>query len=347
MKNILVRLEYSSKIGLGHITRCLNLLHYAEDVLNVYILVKYKIKKKLPLNNPFNTQLIYLNEDITDDSDALQTAIIAKKNNCELVITDLFHNEMLKNLDRLYYYHEKLKKELDEIYLFSIEDSRLTKFSSDIALIPYPYFKSVEKYPKQNFFKGLEYYIVHPSFTKYSFTSKKTKLVADKILIFISGSDQFGGTYKILSSIQKLSNISCKIILGLAFDSKYYDSIKKKFNEVEGFDFIDFTYDIGELFDWADIAIVGEGNIKFDALYSNTPSLMFTQFEHDSKPIIEFEKLKVGKNSGNIHELSEKEIKNYISNFLINNNLRDQYSKNCIDIINRNKVTNIFNEIKL
>mgnify|MGYP001262320446 FL=1 len=182
MKNILVRLEYSSKIGLGHITRCLNLLHYAEDVLNVYILVKYKIKKKLPLNNPFNTQLIYLDEDITDDSDAIQTAIIAKKNNCELVITDLFHNEMSKNLDRLYYYHEKLKKALDEIYLFSIEDSRLTKFSSDIALIPYPYFKSVERYPKQNFFKGLEYYIVHPSFTKYSFTSKKIKLVTWKIL---------------------------------------------------------------------------------------------------------------------------------------------------------------------
>ena len=344
MKNILVRLEYSSKIGLGHITRCLNLLHYADDLLNVYILVKYKIKKKLPLHYPFNTQLIYLNEDITDDIDALQTAIIAKKNNCELVITDLFHNEMLKNLDRLYYYHKKLKKALDEIYLFSIEDSRVTKFSSDTTLVPYPYFKSVVKYPKQNLLKGLEYYIVHPSFTKHSFTLKKIKLVADKILIFISGSDQFGGTYKILSSIQKLDNIHCKVILGSAFDLKYYDLIKNKF---ERFDLIDFTNDLGELFAWADCAIVGEGNIKFDALYSNTPSLMFTQFEHDSKPIMEFEKLEVGKNSGNIHELSEKEIKNYISNFLVNYNLRDQYSKNCIDIINRNKVTNIFNEIKL
>lgn len=334
---ILLRVEASKSKGMGHLIRCLNLFACFPKSFMLHILLKKMEGQEAVLEYIKSLDYSYslLDKNINWIEDAKQTVLLLKKLRANLLITDLCHWDMLQQEELLYLYHQKIKQIAPEsLFIFSIEDSRLKSFASDLVLLPNPISDELpmdyEFDANTKLIYGNEYYISNPSFSKIDFRSRQIKKVAKNILISIGGGDPYKVTNKIIEILAKenLESLNVKIIVGISRsvqEQELFESVSKENTSIE---ILYFTNEMARLFLWADIAIVGEGNIKFEAALTGTPSLLITQFDHSSKPITYYIEKETAIYVGKAEVLKAESFISSLQNLINDFEQRKKMSKN-------------------
>lgn len=349
LNSIVFRADVSNDVGLGHIMRCSNFVEGLPIKIKPFLISKNDLNLKH--FTEFLTEkgwtIIPIPKDTNNLNDAILTAKYIKEVKAGVLITDLVHHDNIVNPGNLAKYHSELRKQ-GVSFIISIEDCRMSKFSSHIAIIPIPCkgFTAKDKVQDNCILHiGYEYFIFSPKF----FPVKKNiiRRKARRVLVCIGGTDPYGTSYKIVCVLNKMKNedIEAKIIMGNGSKSKFYDKTAEICNSNSSLELLNFNNSINEIFNWCDIAIVGEGLIKYEAALTGTPSILITQHDHNSNPILGFIELGCSKYIGASHNISQIEIANEIIGLLNDYSMRSALSKIGLSTFDGNGTINIYNNI--
>jgi UDP-2,4-diacetamido-2,4,6-trideoxy-beta-L-altropyranose hydrolase len=346
---IVFRAEVSKEVGFGHMIRCLNLVEGMPSTIKPYLIAKSNsnLVQFTELLSKKGWGIIGIPSNITMLEDAYITAKYVSKFKARALITDLVHHENLAKPDNLVNFHRELKK-LCVPFIMSIEDCRMTGYSSHVAVVPIPC-KNVRPELKKlddcHLMTGYENFIFDPKF--FPIHKRFIRKRAERVLVCIGGTDPKGITLKIVESLDwlKKNNTVAKIIIGSGSKNDHYNKLSEICNANPDLELLSFSDSIKELFQWADIAIVGEGLIKYEAALTGTPSLLISQIDHDSDPVRGFIEIGCSKYIGKGDEIAVKDFYKEISNLLNDYNMRTKFSKAGQKTFSVNGILNIYNKM--
>lgn len=209
---ILFRVDGNSKIGLGHIYRCIAIA----DMVSSVFKCEFIVSEASTVQNIIQEK--YVCHQIPGKVAAYEEAEWIKTN---------FNRNVIIILDG-YHFDSQYQKKLKEtgVKLVYIDDLFEQHMYADIVINHSPDIKS-SVYRKESYTKlclGLEYVLLRKSFLNNS--AKESKLSPDikNILITLGGSDTGGLTEKIVNSITKINNITTLNIVFGASNSNTFKS---------------------------------------------------------------------------------------------------------------------------
>ncbi len=337
MIKVLFRAIAGGAFGWGHVSRCVVLANeFGEDfycglaVSPTGFLSEFQ--KSLLSSFDF---LIEVEQGQTDEQDAISTSQIFLKEGFDVLFTDLCHRDLIDNYSKLKNYHALLRG-LGVKNLATIGDCRLSETGADLTFIPYDCSEKQKKDLKlvNNTYQGLEFFVT--SFAHLDFKEKKLNdPLASKLLVFISASDPLGITPDVLAKLRKLEleDLTVVAITTGAMSKKTSVRIKDICKESPNFKTTDFSLDFFKHVLWADIAITGEGLVKYETTSAGTPTLVISQFDHDSDNVLNFFKQGYGVYLGSSRDLTLTGFENKIASVIKNKKLRDELSSNGMGLI--------------
>ena len=286
IKCVAIRVDFDEIIGYGHIFRVINVANYLLKNKIKVILITSSIKK---IKQVISKKIII--EPVK--SYLKNTLIVLRKHNCKILISDISNRQNLKKKNFFIRYNRFFRKE--NIKTISFDDPE--QFcSSDLSIVPYAC-KSIKikHLKKTRLLQGLEYAIMPD--TLKNFANKKIKKVADKVLVVIGGTSNKKLMKNILLTISKIDypKITAKVFIGNTKKEEFSNILKK--NKKNKIILFNKFKKISDLLLWSDIAIVGEGLIKYEVVASRTPGFYINniakQTDINDKLIKEFSSLKI------------------------------------------------------
>ncbi len=205
-KNILLRADGNSEIGLGHIYRCIGLAQRLKSDFQVYIAIQ-EPSESIRHNIQLHATLILLPkfESYIEEAKYLAQEIVSK-NAIHIITLDgyFFDTE-----------YQRILKEDCSITLISIDDDQPFHYVSDIIInhaggINETFF-SAEKYTK--FYLGESYLLLREEFL---FNRKKSKTISDVTNVFIcfGGTDFENFTWKTFVTLIAFQDLRISVVIG-------------------------------------------------------------------------------------------------------------------------------------
>ena len=255
-KNIYIRADGSSKIGLGHLVRCLALAHMLKGSFSIKF-----ICKEIPDNlynsicgEGFFIKRIFTEQEFFSDLD--------KK---AIVVLD--HYALDSD------YQKKIKEK--GAMLVCIDDLHDKEFHADLIINHAPWVQPQDymAQPYTRFALGTNYILLRPEFLQYAQKNKEWQREQTKnIFICFGGTDAKNLSVKILEYFPE-GDFKLRVVIGSAFP--YLEQLEKVIHKrnklkIEVISNLS-AQQIADEFSWADLAIVPASGILLEAMAVGTP----------------------------------------------------------------------------
>ncbi len=262
-RRILVRVDGSSKIGLGHVHNMLTILnHFRNDEILIVMNSQNKLGYK-----KFQEHLYQVNF-FKNDSQLFE---VIKKFQPHMIFNDI--------LDTSINYIKKLKKE--KIFVVNFEDLGDGRRYADLVFNPIYHSNK----NNSNEYFGPNFACVRDEFRIWEPTVLKTS--PKNIVIIFGGSDPTNKTYQVLKLLEKykLKNMKYSIIIGQDYKErkKLLDIISKMKKDnflIELNENIDF---LSKIFHESDFAITSNGRTVFELGSLHVPMIVIPVNEREKR----------------------------------------------------------------
>lgn len=282
MKNILIRADSSSKIGVGHIMRDLVLANeYLND--NIIFACQY-------LDGNINDKILESNYEleILSSNNIEELDFLIKKLKINLLIIDHYQID--------YLYEKELKQNNLSLKILSFDDT-YERHYCDI-LLNHNIYANVKKYKDLvtndcELRCGKEFTLIREEFTFES--TKEYKIDSPTILIAMGGSDHSNINIQILKVLELIRNIQINVLTTLS-----NENLKELKNYVKEFDNITLyinSNEIAKLIKSSSFSIVSPSVIVNEILYlersfiaiktAENQNMMYEYLKENSFPILE------------------------------------------------------------
>ncbi|TFG15980.1 MAG: hypothetical protein EU535_00030 [Promethearchaeota archaeon] len=337
VNSALIRADGSNKIGLGHLTRQIDIAHELKKMnYEVVFLTKNYPEGILILkeNHLKIIELKYLGQNLPDSMNEIDIILKDYKRKFDLIMVDLpkdFDNQTyLNNLKK---YCKKLYVLSDEPNPFFIDVDAVFAISENQEL--YDYSNITTKY-----YAGLKYFPLNNKFE--TVPKKKIKKKVGKILITFGGSDPNNISGKIMKILKEINlNMPIILVLGAGFSNDYYKSIiQNKLNNIE------IKINIKNMIDYlinTDLCICSAGNTLIEALTCGAPCIVLPQTELENERAKALEQKQLIINMG--LEFTNKRLITEINNQLIDYSSRKKLSRNAQNYLDGKGIKRIVNII--
>ena len=281
-KTILLRVDASEKLGLGHLMRSIALAQgLKKKSVHPFFIIKEAKEADLIADYGFDLQKI--SQKLNFKEDALRTMDIAAQLNAHAVIVDLSHQSNVVDHINFVEYFRTLKKQGMTLIVF--DDYKKIDFAVDIHIIPYYGAEATDYHfsDKTKPLLGLDYFIFREEFIKEDTVLRTIKKSGHNVLVSMGGSDPANVTEKIvesLSDINKSMPLTLKVVLGGGFNSLRYKTVLHQIQKLYTYgtcDVIENAKNMPELMLWSDVVITGGGLIKYEAALTGSPNIIISQ----------------------------------------------------------------------
>jgi len=322
--NYIIRVDASSKIGVGHLMRCLSIADYLKAKNNnVIFLTKSKYLENYSSAKGFKVKMLRL--DITVEDELSMIKNLTAQMRVDVIILDINNYNTFSDFDTYNHYLESLKNL--RLFIVSFEDFKIHPSVSDILIIPYVGAKKIklQKEKKCKYMLGPRYYVLRNEFLdiKQININKKIK----NILITMGGSDPEGITLKVLEALNATEiNFNLKIIIGDF--SKIADiEIKNTLSNYKGSYSINRTVDnIAQIMTESDIAIINSGLTKYETSAIGLPSIVISNNKYHSELMNDFATYGTVLHLGPVNMLKKHKISEAVTNLAKDYKMRKQMS---------------------
>jgi UDP-2,4-diacetamido-2,4,6-trideoxy-beta-L-altropyranose hydrolase len=306
---VLFRAEASNTLGLGHLMRCLALASSMPASWARCLVMMARPSESVLSVIPEDWHVVSLPVDARPKDDARLTAAAATRLNANIVVTDLCHQDMLKEPNALAAYHGQLRANM-AARLISIGDCRVPRYASDLAIVPYDCPGPAGFDEDERILTGLNYYICRPEFAEAAAADREIGGEGCRILVCIGGSDPLGATAMVAKALsgEGFDGVEARLIVGAGASDGLFAEVKEICRGREGLSVRRHAENICADLCWADLAVLGEGLTKFEAALVGTPSLIISQFDHDSEVVRRFYAYGTAKYAGRVDELTAADI---------------------------------------
>lgn len=207
----------------------------------------------------------------------------------DFIITDLCHRKTINTPGTLIAYHREVRMRSGR-FVLSFEDPRMMGFASDAAVIPYPCEVDVVERSLDGcrVLSGMSYFVLRPEFCHAPSSPREIRASADRVVVCIGGADPAGLTAR-LARVLAGTGLSVRFVLGFGAGRETIAEVEAVCTaSPECLQLIVASNDLAGHLRWADLAVIGEGLIKYEAAATGTPALMMSVFDHDSGPHLNF-----------------------------------------------------------
>jgi len=323
--NVIFRVDSSSKIGTGHVMRCLVL---AEKLRNRNCNVIFICKNSkgnindIIIDKGFK---LFILEQNNWQHEEIKNYIIKEKIKIDWLIVDSydldfeFEYQMCQYIKKIMVIDDLAnRRHFCNVLLDQNLSDNTDRYDS---LIP----QSCKK------FLGLEYLLLRDEFKNIP---KKIRNDSIKnILVSFGGSDNTNETTKALEGLGPLQNTNVNVIVGNSNINKY--TIKylcHKYN----YNYFEQINNMAELINKADIAIGAGGISLWERCYLGCPSLVTILADNQIEGVNNADKLQCIKNMGWYENVKSEDYYNNILN--LNINKLSFMSDNCLKLFSEDKV---------
>ena len=305
-RRILVRVDGSSKIGLGHVHNTLTILnHFRNDEILIVMNSQNKLGYK-----KFQEHLYQVNF-FKNDSQLFE---VIKKFQPHMIFNDI--------LDTSINYIKKLKKE--KIFVVNFEDLGDGRRYADLVFNPIYHSNK----NNSNEYFGPNFACVRDEFRIWEPTVLKTS--PKNVVIIFGGSDPTNKTYQVLKLLEKykLKNMKYSIIIGQDYKErkKLLDLISKMKKDnflIELNENIDF---LSKIFHESDFAITSNGRTVFELGSLHVPMIVIPVNEREKRHTF-VQKSNVGYMI-QLHNVSETHDFLKVFNKMLQYNIRKKFQNN-------------------
>jgi len=275
---VLFRADGSFLIGLGHVIRC---LAFAETLKSHGVDSIFATRDTgsaitdLIAKRGFRFEA--LNENLSHQDDAAETARLAKKYDAAFVMTDLSHHANVDHPDQYVSFFQAIKAAGYPVVAF--DDLSHVRFPFAFQIIPYGGSEKSEVHPEAKGLLGPAYYIASPELVALAQKPREIRRRAEKILISLGGSDPYELTLDVVQAMFRLNHpkLELKVVVGACFSEQTKNKLKALVDDYPGICKLCYQANIPELMLWSDLAITGVGLTRYEAALTGTPILCLTR----------------------------------------------------------------------
>ncbi len=293
MGQAILRADGSSHLGMGHIMRSVAFAAGLSDVGVRPIFITKTLDSRVAnviRSNGFDVEEVP--RGTTGDEDARLSTETAAKVGARCIVTDLWHRSALADPEGTYTYHRGLGPEL---FVVGIASGEMTDMPADVIVSPYVTGAGagVALNGGRTLLHGPSYFIFRPEFIAAARMARTISKEATRVLVMVGGSDEPHLTAKIAKSLCALSDLglSLRVVMGAA----YSDRLRREVSDVlSGFcgeyRLLEHDANMAEAMLWADLAITGDGLVKYETAVTGTPSIMLSRPGSEKSLNREFER---------------------------------------------------------
>lgn len=322
LKSILFRADGSKQIGMGHITRGIEVAKYLKDYCDrIYFLTKNNpIAIDYIHKNGFNT-IIFQNTSYKEINTKIEE--IFDEGRFDDIILDLYN---IHQSDIDFY-----KKFCNRVICFTDETYKL-EIVADIIFAFSPnqkeeYYTNISK---GIFYVGPKYEPLNPVFSN---KRKKVKEKIEQILVTMGGGDRNNLTTRVLNNLLGMNyNFEITAILGHGFGETNLNTINR-YREQS----VIIKKNVEDMYSEmlkTDIGICSAGNTLVEFMSLGIPTLVLPQTKRENEHATAFEKrgaiLKVPNYGSEIEDVS---ILKLLKKLVTNVDLREKISKSALEIV--------------
>lgn len=340
---ILIRVDASLSIGLGHLLRCVSIAEYLKSIdKKVLFLSKTGYLKKLISDNGFD--LILLDQNISIEDELTEIERIINDKIISTVLLDINNFYSFTDLRSYEYYLGQLKTL--KLYLISFEDPYNCVHTSDIIVIPYLASDKQGLATKENtkYLLGLKYYVLRSEFLNVNPIKilRKTR----SLLITMGGADPKNITMKVLNSLKDLKmKLNLKIVISDLYQLKEEDINSLLHNYPGDYSIIRNADNMARLMAESDIAIINSGLTKYETLSVGLPTVVISNNDYHSELMEDFDNYNVIIHLGEVDKLDDKKILDAAISLATNYKVRLQMSERGKSLLDGHGVERIIAEI--
>lgn len=287
MNKLIYLVDARRKCGVGNLRRVGSLSEHIKYTKNIF-LVKADNKTIPNIGCKDKDEYYLLPEKLDDQLSSIAEFYVAHKP--KHLIADLFAGKYLNNPKELVKYYLGLQKKIKNLSLITIDDARMLIYQDSYSRLSI--ISNTEK-PHVNIGQAR---LIGPDYTIFSKKILDAKNHINqtkkyKFFVTFGGSDVTFDTYKVIQSLhccsQATSRDRVKVVLGMNLPDTYINKVKK-YCEMAGYEFTFFYSDYFNDLVCSHFVICGEGATKLDAAALGVPSIIISQYDHDSEPMKEF-----------------------------------------------------------
>lgn len=273
--SLVIRADAGSRIGTGHVMRCLAL---AQALRIAGTRVTFVLTADLPLIEDRlkeeGMETIQISASAGTPADAIATAAIAKDCRADWIVVDGYSFAAE---------YQKTIRNAGLSLLFIDDYGHSDHYFADIVLNQNLYADQClypTHEPRTRFLLGPDFVLLRKEFRKMSCQDRKVPAIARKILVTLGGSDPDNITLRVIEALKsfKIDDIRVVVVIGGA--NPYADLIDRAVSGSPSFTVLKNAANMPELMAWADVAISAGGSTCWELLFMGVPSIVISIAEN-------------------------------------------------------------------
>ncbi len=355
MESVILRVDGSKQIGIGHIMRCIALAEgFSEVGLKSVFVVKGGEQRIVELirTNGYISETISQNGTSLEDVSA--TLCFADKYCSKIIVTDISNVSTMSDIQEYLGYLQAIKK--GGKYLITIDGfggdciSDKVSISSDMIIVPY-FNAEGRKYKKngaQKLLLGPAFFIFRQEFLDIIKLPKEIAKDVSNILVSMGGADPSKCTIRVVKALTLLQRpyLNIKVVVGISFTGELQKEVKAISENARcNFEIIFHSPDMAKLLYWADLAILSSGLTMYEAAATRTPALVLSQYPYHEKIMNGFSKAGSFQHLGYGPQVSEKAIAKAVEQLSDDFALRKEMVRNGRELVDGEGVNRVISSI--
>ncbi len=337
---LLFRVDASTRMGTGHVMRCLALAQAWQDDGKQAIFVMATEASALETRlRSENIEIEHLSVIPGSVEDAKKTICFAQHIETNWVVLDGYHFDAK--------YQETLKEA--ELKLLYIDDCGYANhYYADIILnqnICADENLYLNREPYTQLLLGTRYALLRREFLQWRGWQRETPSVARKVLVTLGGSDPDNATLKVIQALKQvdIENLEAMVVVGGS--NPHYEKLSAAIRESPfPISLKRNVTNMPELMAWADIAIAAGGSTSWELAFMGLPSIVLVLADNQKEIVNKLSKLSAALNLGWHKDADCKKIEREISYLLYKTALRVEMTqlvrelvdgKGCIRVLSK------------
>lgn len=313
--NIFFKVKGGAKVGLGHVTRSLELAKEFDASFNVAFFSNDDPNVMRRISE--ERYKVFFSSNRSQDKEIAELVHVTDTEKVNILIID--QPDTCKKLCAT------LKKECPSIFLVGLD---YFDYKSYVDVIVNLFNQNPRSTPGKDirYYEGVQYAIVREAFEKYAIMDKNIKKEVSEVIITFGGADPSQNTVEILELLNRIEDEPFKVnvVVGPAFHEKdkIIDVAKNSKHECS---VRENVYNFEELVFRADLGFIGAGTTLMEFCAVGTPAIVSPQNEQEKRFARYMEK--TGAIRSVDKRLAESEITDMIQGVINDVNVRKRMSE--------------------
>jgi len=343
--NVFFRVDGNSKIGWGHLKRCLTLANEFKKKNSECFFLSHGLAEtfieELKSNSFKYISLPAFKSEIDDATNVLEVL-----NNINLPLSNI----------KLVLDHYQLNTEWEKLIsphfpLITISDKPERTYFANYILNPGPAWKSADygnffHKKETKCFSGIDYLLVDETYRNKIISAKEKKLTNSKlenILISFGAADKHNMTSMVIHAAEEIFPL-CKLHIVSPKSAQHHDLIVATWSKRSQIVIYDSLQDLSELSLNCDLAAGAGGVSMLERCTLGMPSIIIQTAENQNQNIKFLQQLDCISYIGTAKEVTAESIQNEMRSFL-SEAKRHQMSQNAFKLFSKNKLSEMILEI--